>query len=194
MANYKITHAQKDLKDVVLGQYVNIQKPDTYDGAIYKFDTTLTGATADGLASAVDSILLSSSAEIGAKASPKRPYKRQDDGSIVFTFKIKEFEEGKRPFKLWDMNMKPITDVPALSGGTVLNINFAFYVSQYKGTSFISLQPTHCQVKKAVIYTGSNSSEPTFGSGVGYESEEGSPSFEDNSAPSTTYSAAVGDF
>jgi len=179
MATYKITHAKKDLQDLVLGQYVNIQKPDTYDGAVYKFDTTLTGDTADRLAAAIDKTLESGAAEIGAKPSPiKRPYKRQDDGSIVFTFKIKEFEEGKRPFKLWDMNMKPIVDVPNLTAGTILNVNFAFYVSQYKSTAFISLQPTHCQVKHAEVYTGNSGGEPTFGTGSGYEAEEGSPSFE----------------
>jgi hypothetical protein len=183
---YKIIQAKKDLKDLVLGQYVNIQKPDNYDGAVYKFDTTLTGSIADNLAAAVDSNLMSAAADIGAKPSPKkRPYKRQDDGSIIFSFKIKEFEEGKRPFKLWDMKMKPILDVPNLTGGTVLNVNFAFYISEYKGTAFISLQPTHCQVKHAEVYEGGDNG-PTFGEGEGgYEQEEGGPTFEEGEREGT---------
>ncbi len=183
---YKIIHAKKDLKDLVLNQYVNIQKPDTYDGAIYKFDAPLSGSVADQLAAAIDKTLESAAAEIGAKPSPqKRPYKRQDDGTIVFTFKIKEFKEGERPFKLWDMNMKPIVDVPNFTGGTILNVNFAFYISEYKGTAFISLQPTHCQVKHAEVYAGSSDSGPTFGEGEGYSAEEGGPSFDEsgNSGP-----------
>ena len=163
-----------------MGQYVNIQKPDTYDGAVYKFDTTLTGDVADKLAAAIDKNLIAAAAEIGAKPSPsKRPYKRQDDGSVVFSFKIKEFEEGKRPFKLWDMKMKPIVDVPNLTGGTILNVNFAFYISEYKGTAFISLQPTHCQVKHAEVYTGNGDAGPTFGEADGYETEDGGPSFDE---------------
>jgi len=183
---YKIIQAKKDLKDLVLGQYVNIQKPDTYDGAVYKFDTTLTGAVADKLAAAVDTTLLSGAADIGAKPSNKRPYKRQDDGSVIFAFKIKEFEEGKRPFKLWDMKMKPILDVPNLTGGTVLNVNFAFYISEYKGTAFIALQPTHCQVKHAEVYEGGDNG-PTFGEGEGgYEQEEGSPNFDESDTSGST--------
>jgi hypothetical protein len=181
---YKIIHAKKELKGLVLGQYVNIQKPDTYDGAVYKFDTTLTGPLAEKLALAIDTNLATGCGEMGCKPSPnKRPYKRQDDGSIIFTFKIKEFTEGERPFKLWDMKMKAIVDVPNLTGGTILNVNFAFYISEYKGTGFIALQPTHCQVQHAEIYEGNGSSGPTFGGGEGYESEEGSPNFDESVPP-----------
>lgn len=176
VAKYKITHAKRDLKDLVLGRYVNIQKPDTYNEPVYKFDTTLTGETAEKLIKAIDSALEIGAVEIGAKPSSFRPYKRQDDNSVVFTFKIKEFEKDVRPFKLWDMNMKPILDVPNLTGGTVVNVNFAFFVSNYKGTSFVALQPTHIQVKHAEVYTSNK--EPTFGEGDGYASEEGSPQFD----------------
>ena len=182
VANYKITHAKRDLKDLVLGRYVNIQKPDTYADPVYKFDTTLTGETAEKLIKAIDGALESGAVETGSKPSNKRPYKRQDDNSVVFTFKIKEFEKDVRPFKLWDMNMKPIEDVPNLTGGTVVNVNFAFYVSNYKGTAFVALQPTHIQVKHAEVYTGNEGAEPTFGEGDGYASEEGSPQF-DNQEP-----------
>jgi len=181
MAKYKIVHAKKDLQGLVLGQYVNIQKPDTYDGAVYKFDATISDERAEKLAAAIDATLLKGAAEIGAKASPnKRPYVRNDDNSITFSFKIKEFEEGKRPFKLWDMAMNPMVDVPNLTSGTILNVNFAFYVSQYKNTAFISLQPTHCQVQHAEVYTGSSDAGPTFGAGAGYEVEEGGPAFAGN--------------
>lgn len=173
---YKIIHAKKDLQGLVLDKYVYIHEPDTYDGAVYKFDTTLSGELAEKLVSAIDANLIKGSAEIGAAPSPKRPYKRLDDGSVQFTFKIKQFKEGERPFKLWDMGMKPVSDVPRLTEGTVLNVNFAFYISQYKGKGFISLQPTHCQIKNAVVFEGA-SSEPTFGEGDGFEMDDDEPSF-----------------
>lgn len=168
---YKTVHAKKELQNLKLNKYVNIAKPDTYDGAVYKFDTTLSGEVAEKLANRVDEVLKELAPEVGGKPSPKRPYKRNDDGTITFTFKIKEFEEGERPFKVWDMKMNPITDVPNVTGGTVINLNFAFYVSEYKGKAFISLQPTHVQIKEAVIYQGGDTG-PTFGAGEGYSEED----------------------
>ncbi len=179
MANYKIIHAKKDLKELVLGRYVNIQKPDTYASPVYKFDTTLSGDIAEKFINAIDKALEQGSLEIGARPSNKRPYKRQDDNTVVFTFKIKEFEKDVRPFKLWDMKMKPLLDVPNLTGGTVINLNFAFYISSYNGTAFVSLQPTHVQVKHAEVYTGN---EATFGEGDGFAAEEDSPQFEPSSS------------
>ena len=174
---YKVVHAKKDLQGLVLNKYVNIAKPDTFDGAVYKFETNLTGTVAEQLAAKCDSVLNEMAPELGAKASKKRPYKRNDDGSITFLFKIKEFEEGERPFKVWDMKMNPMTDVPNLTGGTVINLNFAFYISVFKNQAFVSLQPTHVQVKEAKVYEGGDQG-PTFGAGEGYaDGEEQGPDF-----------------
>lgn len=182
---YKLVHAKKELADITLVGYVNIQKPDVFDPdkPTFKFDTELRGEMAEKLAAATDKTLQEQAAALGCKPSPKRPYKRQDDGSVKFSFRIKQFKEGERPFKVWDMGMNPITDVPNLTAGTVMNVNFAFYVSEFRGTSFISLQPTHIQVKQAKVYEG-GTAEPTFGKGEGYTAEEGeAPSFGGNSAP-----------
>jgi hypothetical protein len=176
---YKIVHAKKDLQNLKLNKYVNIAKPDTYDGAVYKFDTNLTGGIAEKLIEKIDATLAQLAPEVGGKPSPKRPYKRNDDGTVTFAFKIKEFKEGERPFKVWDMKMNPLTDVPNVTGGTVINLNFAFYVSEYKGKAFIALQPTHVQIKEAVIYQGADSG-PTFGSGDGFSDDDDSegPNFD----------------
>jgi hypothetical protein len=182
---YKISHAKKDLQNLKLNKYVNIAKPDTYDGAVYKFDTNLTGDLAEKLIQKIDSTLKELAPEVGGKPSPKRPYKRNDDGTVTFLFKIKEFEEGVRPFKVWDMKMNPLTEVPNVTGGTVINLNFAFYVSEYKGKAFIALQPTHVQIKEAVIYQGADAG-PTFGSGDGFSED-------DSEGPNFDSAAGAGD-
>tara|TARA_Y100001951_G_C11296245_1_gene275846 strand:+ start:2345 stop:2920 length:576 start_codon:yes stop_codon:yes gene_type:complete len=169
---YKIINAQKALTDLVLNQYVNIAKADTYnpDKPIFKFSTNLSGGVAESLAARIDAVLAESAVELGAKADNARPYERNNDGTITFHFKVREFKEGERPFKVWDMKMNPVTDVPNLTGGTVINANFAFYVSVFRGKAFIGLQPTHVQIKEAKVYTGGGA-EPTFGAGEGYGDE-----------------------
>lgn len=192
---YKIIHAKKELRDLVLNQYVNIQSPDTYDedNPRYKFSTDLEGELAEKLIAAIDGNMESAAAEMGCKPDKKRPYKRNDDGTVTFNFSIRQFEEGVRPFKVWDMGMRPIEDVPNLTGGTVINLNFAFYVSEYKRKAYISLQPTHIQIKKAEIYEGAGSA-PTFGAGEGYESsDEAAPSF-NSGAGSDESNAEYADF
>ncbi|KAB0285442.1 single-stranded DNA-binding protein [Vibrio fortis] len=184
---FKVVHAKKELADIKLVGYVNINKPDVYDPdkPTFKFDTELSGETADKLVAAIDKTLKEQAMELGSKPSPKRPYKRQDDGSVLFSFKVRQFEEGEYPFKVWDMKMNPILDVPNLTAGTVLNCNFAFYISEFRGKAFIGLQPTHIQVKEAVIYEGGGSA-PTFGAGEGYEADEeggSAPSFAGSNAP-----------
>lgn len=182
---YKIVHAKKELRDLVLNQYVNIQKPDTYDEdkPRYKFSVNLEADTAEKLIAAIEKNLAEAAAELGCKADKKRPYSRNDDGTVTFNFAVREFEKGERPFKVWDMQMRPMEDVPNLTGGTVINLNFAFYVSEYKRKGYISLQPTHVQVKKAEIYEGGSNS-PTFGAGEGYESDdEPAPTMGNQAAP-----------
>ncbi|HHF2952194.1 TPA: single-stranded DNA-binding protein [Vibrio diabolicus] len=178
---FKIVYAKKELAGITLTGYVNIGKPDTYDPdkPTFKFSTELNGELAEKLITAIDSTLEEQARELGAKPSPKRPYKRLDDGSVEFSFKVRQFEEGERPFKVWDMKMNPVVEVPNLTAGTVLNLNFAFYVSEFRGKAFIQLQPTHIQIKEAKVYEGGGNA-PTFGAGEGYAVEEGegaAPSF-----------------
>ncbi len=178
---FKIVYAKKELRDITLTGYVNISKPDTYDPdkPTFKFSTELSGELAEKLITAIDSTLEEQARELGAKPSPKRPYKRLDDGSVEFSFKVRQFEEGERPFKVWDMKMNPVVEVPNLTAGTVLNLNFAFYVSEFRGKAFIQLQPTHIQIKEAKVYEGGGNA-PTFGAGEGYSSDpdqEAAPSF-----------------
>ncbi|EOE4732143.1 single-stranded DNA-binding protein [Vibrio parahaemolyticus] len=178
---FKIVYAKKELAGIELTGYVNIGKPDFYDPEkpAFKFQTELKGDLAEKLASAIDSTLEEQARELGAKPSPKRPYKRLDDGSVQFQFKVRQFKEDEYPFKVWDMRMNPITDVPNLTAGTVLNLNFAFYVSEFRNIAYIALQPTHIQIKQAKIYEGGGNA-PTFGAGEGYSVEDGegaAPSF-----------------
>ncbi|HCM0737567.1 TPA: single-stranded DNA-binding protein [Vibrio parahaemolyticus] len=178
---FKIVYAKKELAGIELTGYVNIGKPDVYDPdkPTFKFQTELKGDLAEKLVSAVDSTLEEQARELGAKPSPKRPYKRLDDGSVQFQFKVRQFKEDEYPFKVWDMRMNPITDVPNLTAGTVLNLNFAFYVSEFRNIAYIALQPTHIQIKQAKIYEGGGNA-PTFGAGEGYSVEDGegaAPSF-----------------
>ncbi|WP_029824408.1 hypothetical protein [Vibrio parahaemolyticus] len=178
---FKIVYAKKELAGIELTGYVNIGKPDVYDPEkpTFKFQTELKGDLAEKLVSAIDSTLEEQARELGAKPSPKRPYKRLDDGSVQFQFKVRQFKEDEYPFKVWDMRMNPITDVPNLTAGTVLNLNFAFYVSEFRNIAYIALQPTHIQIKQAKIYEGGGNA-PTFGAGEGYSVEDGegaAPSF-----------------
>ncbi|EPZ0574350.1 single-stranded DNA-binding protein [Vibrio parahaemolyticus] len=178
---FKIVYAKKELAGIELTGYVNIGKPDVYDPdkPTFKFQTELKGDLAEKLVSAIDSTLEEQARELGAKPSPKRPYKRLDDGSVQFQFKVRQFKEDEYPFKVWDMRMNPITDVPNLTAGTVLNLNFAFYVSEFRNIAYIALQPTHIQIKQAKIYEGGGNA-PTFGAGEGYSVEDGegaAPSF-----------------
>ncbi len=178
---FKIVYAKKELAGIELTGYVNIGKPDFYDPEkpAFKFQTELKGDLAEKLVSAIDSTLEEQARELGAKPSPKRPYKRLDDGSVQFQFKVRQFKEDEYPFKVWDMRMNPITDVPNLTAGTVLNLNFAFYVSEFRNIAYIALQPTHIQIKQAKIYEGGGNA-PTFGAGEGYSVEDGegaAPSF-----------------
>ncbi|TXM33723.1 single-stranded DNA-binding protein [Vibrio parahaemolyticus] len=178
---FKIVYAKKELAGIELTGYVNIGKPDVYDPdkPTFKFQTELKGDLAEKLVSAIDSTLEEQARELGAKPSPKRPYKRLDDGSVQFQFKVRQFKEDEYPFKVWDMRMNPITDVPNLTAGTVLNLNFAFYVSEFRNIAYIALQPTHVQIKQAKIYEGGGNA-PTFGAGEGYSVEDGegaAPSF-----------------
>ncbi|EJG1714229.1 single-stranded DNA-binding protein [Vibrio parahaemolyticus] len=177
---FKIVYAKKELAGIELTGYVNIGKPDVYDPdkPTFKFQTELKGDLAEKLVSAIDSTLEEQARELGAKPSPKRPYKRLDDGSVQFQFKVRQFKEDEYPFKVWDMRMNPITDVPNLTAGTVLNLNFAFYVSEFRNIAYIALQPTHIQIKQAKIYEGGGNA-PTFGAGEGYSVEDG-----DGAAPS----------
>ncbi|EJS9799560.1 single-stranded DNA-binding protein [Vibrio parahaemolyticus] len=177
---FKIVYAKKELAGIELTGYVNIGKPDVYDPdkPTFKFQTELKGDLAEKLVSAIDSTLEEQARELGAKPSPKRPYKRLDDGSVQFQFKVRQFKEDEYPFKVWDMHMNPITDVPNLTAGTVLNLNFAFYVSEFRNIAYIALQPTHIQIKQAKIYEGGGNA-PTFGAGEGYSVEDG-----DGAAPS----------
>ncbi|AFC58322.1 hypothetical protein [Vibrio cholerae] len=177
---FKIVYAKKELAGIELTGYVNIGKPDVYDPEkpTFKFQTELKGDLAEKLVSAIDSTLEEQARELGAKPSPKRPYKRLDDGSVQFQFKVRQFKEGEYPFKVWDMRMNPITDVPNLTAGTVLNLNFAFYISEFRNIAYIALQPTHIQIKQAKIYEGGGNA-PTFGAGEGYSVEDG-----DGAAPS----------
>ncbi len=183
---FKIVYAKKELRDITLTGYVNIAKPDTYDPdkPTFKFDTELKGELAEKLVTAIENTLKEQSMELGAKPSNKRPYKRQDDGSVLFNFKVRQFKEDEYPFKVWDMKMNPVTDVPNLTSGTVLNLNFAFYVSEFRNKTFIALQPTHIQIKEAKVYEGGGAA-PTFGAGEGYASDEdadqdAAPSFNNN--------------
>ncbi|HAS6216040.1 single-stranded DNA-binding protein [Vibrio parahaemolyticus] len=178
---FKIVYAKKELAGIELTGYVNIGKPDVYDPdkPTFKFQTELKGDLAEKLVSAIDSTLEEQARELGAKPSPKRPYKRLDDGSVQFQFKVRQFKEDEYPFKVWDMRMNPITDVPNLTAGTVLNLNFAFYISEFRNIAYIALQPTHIQIKQAKIYEGGGNA-PTFGAGEGYSVEDGegaAPSF-----------------
>ncbi|OXE04811.1 single-stranded DNA-binding protein [Vibrio parahaemolyticus] len=178
---FKIVYAKKELAGIELTGYVNIGKPDVYDPEkpTFKFQTELKGDLAEKLVSAIDSTLEEQARELGAKPSPKRPYKRLDDGSVQFQFKVRQFKEDEYPFKVWDMRMNPITDVPNLTAGTVLNLNFAFYISEFRNIAYIALQPTHIQIKQAKIYEGGGNA-PTFGAGEGYSVEDGegaAPSF-----------------
>ncbi|EPR1792720.1 single-stranded DNA-binding protein [Vibrio cholerae] len=177
---FKIVYAKKELAGIELTGYVNIGKPDVYDPEkpTFKFQTELKGDLAEKLVSAIDSTLEEQARELGAKPSPKRPYKRLDDGSVQFQFKVRQFKEDEYPFKVWDMRMNPITDVPNLTAGTVLNLNFAFYISEFRNIAYIALQPTHIQIKQAKIYEGGGNA-PTFGAGEGYSVEDG-----DGAAPS----------
>ncbi|EKJ5334821.1 single-stranded DNA-binding protein [Vibrio vulnificus] len=177
---FKIVYAKKELAGIELTGYVNIGKPDVYDPdkPTFKFQTELKGDLAEKLVSAIDSTLEEQARELGAKPSPKRPYKRLDDGSVQFQFKVRQFKEDEYPFKVWDMRMNPITDVPNLTAGTVLNLNFAFYISEFRNIAYIALQPTHIQIKQAKIYEGGGNA-PTFGAGEGYSVEDG-----DGAAPS----------
>ncbi|HAT8542855.1 single-stranded DNA-binding protein [Vibrio vulnificus] len=178
---FKIVYAKKELAGIELSGYVNIGKPDVYDPEkpIFKFQTELKGELAEKLVLAIESTLEEQARELGAKPSPKRPYKRLDDGSVQFQFKVRQFKEDEYPFKVWDMRMNPITDVPNLTAGTVLNLNFAFYISEFRNIAYIALQPTHIQIKQARIYEGGGNA-PTFGAGEGYSVEDGdvaAPSF-----------------
>ncbi|HFQ4926358.1 TPA: single-stranded DNA-binding protein [Vibrio vulnificus] len=178
---FKIVYAKKELAGIELSGYVNIGKPDVYDPEkpIFKFQTELKGELAEKLVLAIESTLEEQARELGAKPSPKRPYKRLDDGSVQFQFKVRQFKEDDYPFKVWDMRMNPITDVPNLTAGTVLNLNFAFYISEFRNIAYIALQPTHIQIKQARIYEGGGNA-PTFGAGEGYSVEDGdvaAPSF-----------------
>lgn len=186
---FKVVYAKKEIADVELKGYVNIGEPDKYDPEkpTYKFSIELTGDRAEKLVSAIDRTYKEQAGAMGAKLSKKMgAYKRQDDGSVLFNFKVREFKEGERPFKLWDMGMKPIVDVPNYTAGTIVNLNFSFYISEYKGTAHISMQPTHIQIKSPKIYEKGGDA-PTFGKGEGYEQDEDeAPSFgggqESNSA------------
>ncbi|MEP7694526.1 single-stranded DNA-binding protein [Vibrio parahaemolyticus] len=193
---FKIVYAKKELANITLTGYVNINKPDVYDPdkPTFKFNTELTGEVAEKLVTAIDSTLEAQARELGSKPSPKRPYKRLDNGAVEFHFKVRQFKEGEYPFKVWDMKMNAVTDIPNLTAGTVVNLNFAFYVSEFRNVAYIGLQPTHIQIKEAKLYTGGGAA-PTFGAGDGYEADaESNPQFNGGASQQAQASQDEDDF
>ncbi len=132
--------------------YPSIIRPDTRynEEGVYKTGLEMSAKDAEKF---IEDLKACYTEEFGAKklASAKLPFKKNDDGSIVFNFKSKNAP------KLFDAKGNPIRDTSELrvGGGSVFKIAGAMKAYNAGGTTGVTCYLNSVQIIDLVEYNGS---------------------------------------
>lgn len=157
----------------VVGAYPYIQRPDTEynDRGEYRIKLAVPSGKAQRL---INLITAAHEENLEAlKANPKfkgkrikegdMPYFEDDEGNVVFTFKMYgSFKDGATgelkdlTLRVYDSQGKRIQDVPAISGGSTGKVEFSLFAYPPSGAvgASVKLQLSKFQLKDLVVYTG----------------------------------------
>jgi hypothetical protein len=132
--------------------YPSVIRPDTRynEEGVYKTGLEMSAKDAEKF---VEDLKACYTEEFGAKklASAKLPFKKNDDGSIVFNFKSKNAP------KLFDAKGNPIRDTSDLrvGGGSVFKVAGAMKAYNAGGTTGVTCYLNSVQIIDLVEYNGS---------------------------------------